>query len=79
MRMKKRFCFICDTELDWSSFWTCNSNLSMTFLKELWEDSNVELLCCNCFKKLNLINKGKSNFHDPDYDFIDALHELVKN
>lgn len=53
--MKERYCHNCNRPLNYMDYLDCNSHLSVCYLENIWEHPNVELLCCDCFKQVNLL------------------------
>jgi len=49
--MKERHCFFCGSSLNWLDFRRINFNLSLSYLKKVWNHPSIELYCCKCFKR----------------------------
>lgn len=55
-----RLCYRCKYPLYFSDYLSRNKQIPKEELKKVWENENVELLCCGCYKRCkshpNLIN-----------------------
>jgi hypothetical protein len=49
--MKQKHCFLCGKPLSWIEFRKTNYNKSLWYLKKLWNSSEIEFFCCECFKQ----------------------------
>lgn len=51
-KIEHRYCFKCNSLITYSEFYLPNRfKHTSEFIKKLWEDPRVELLCCGCYKK----------------------------
>jgi len=66
---KQRFCWRCNTEIDWNGFHNKNKNYNenppnfsewiiairkFNKLRELWNNEHLEFLCCGCNREYEL-------------------------
>jgi hypothetical protein len=72
--MKKRYCFVCGKDLNWSGFKFQNTNLNEDYLKKLWNHNSIELYCCECFKDEMLLENGIVYFPK---DFVEKENTII--
>ncbi|KKL74309.1 hypothetical protein LCGC14_2066210 [marine sediment metagenome] len=61
--MKPRECPICEDKLDYNDYlarnWMFDDDNSREYWKDLWDNIEIQFPCCDCYKLLERISKGK--------------------